>query len=631
MQRAFRLSVKTVLGAGLGAITVFTALVTVLFLRQSALVAQSEQWVGHTHKVMEHVMALSDKLKDAALYQRNYLISKDPLFLDAYRYVTRPAVTANDDVPVHERGLADIEQRLAQLTEDNPAQQHNVRQLQEAARALIAYLDSMVELQQGSAPASLSVTNALQSKALLDRVRQLTGAMLAEENRLLVVRRDNDDAVARHNTALVLVAIGIFYAIKLLLTWFYYQQWLQTKLAEKRYFAQAQETAEANAALQQMNEQIQQSGQAKLRAVVDHAVDGIITIDARGRVQSFNPACERIFGYEAAEVIGQNINILMPEPYHSAHDGYIQHYRTTGKAAIIGTAGREVEAKRKDGSIFPIDLSVSAFKLEGQDYFSGVIRDITERKQAEAEVQRYTKELEHSNQELDDFAYIASHDLKEPLRGLYNHASFLLEDYSTTLGDDGVRRLNRLAQLAQRMERLVNDLLYFSRLGRGDLAIQKADTNRMVEDCVALLEAMLKERNARVTVPVPLPTVVCDRPRLTEVFRNLITNAIKYNDKPQPLVEIGYRHDATPPHGPAQGAFYVKDNGVGIPPEFHQEVFRIFKRLQAAGPDDQGTGVGLTFVKKIVERHHGQVWIESESGQGTTFFFTIKQEPNKHE
>ena len=150
------------------------------------------------------------------------------------------------------------------------------------------------------------------------------------------------------------------------------------------------------------------------RAVVDHTLDGLITIDATGTIKSFNHACERIFGYSASDVVGQNVKILMPEPYHGEHDGYLSRYLSTGDAHIIGTPGREVSAKRKEGSIFPIDLSISAFTSGDGRHFSGIIRDITLRKQAEEALARHTQALERSNKELDDFAYIASHDLKEP-------------------------------------------------------------------------------------------------------------------------------------------------------------------------------------------------------------------------
>ncbi|MBB2670548.1 PAS domain S-box protein [Rhizobium sophoriradicis] len=365
-------------------------------------------------------------------------------------------------------------------------------------------------------------------------------------------------------------------------------------------------------------------------ALVRSTPDAVIVIDERGTIKSFNPAAESMFGYSPQETIGRNIKMLMPEPYHSEHDGYLGHYRQTGEERIIGTT-RMVSGRRKNGIVFPIDVSISVVVSGETKTFVGIVRDISERARQEermkttlAQLEAYTAELERSNHDLDEFAYIASHDLKEPLRGLHNHSRFLLEDYEDKLDDDGVRRLNRLVRLSQRMEKLVNDLLYFSRLGRQQLAVKRADIGLIVKDVVATMELLLEERHAKVVIEGRLPDVVCDAPRLTEVFRNLITNAIKYNDKPAPLVSIGYLERYVGEDGTvARNVFFVRDNGKGIPREFHEDIFRIFKRLEKSQDSDDGTGAGLTFVRKIIARHNGDIWLESEVGAGTTFYFTL--------
>jgi light-regulated signal transduction histidine kinase (bacteriophytochrome) len=164
-------------------------------------------------------------------------------------------------------------------------------------------------------------------------------------------------------------------------------------------------------------------------------------------------------------------------------------------------------------------------------------------------------------------------------------------------------------------------------LGRADLAIQATDPNAVIAEIRQMMEVLLSERCARIVVPRTLPLIACDKTRVTEVFRNLITNAIKYNDKTERLVEIGFLETVNTNAGPEKNVFYVRDNGVGIDPEFHQEIFRIFKRLQST-PEGQeaGTGVGLTFVKKIVERHGGRIWLDSKPGNGTVFYFSLNCE-----
>jgi PAS domain S-box-containing protein len=351
---------------------------------------------------------------------------------------------------------------------------------------------------------------------------------------------------------------------------------------------------------------IRRQGEENLQLIVNTMLDGLITIDELSILHSFNPAATRIFGYQPEEVIGQDIKIIMPQ--------------TADIKNIIGP-GREFSGRRKDGSIFPMELGVNEMRVTGSNskrIFVGTIRDISERKRSEKAIEQYLVALKRSNQELDDFAYIASHDLKEPLRGLSNNAMFLKEDFGDKIGEEGTKRLNRITFLCERMERLVNDLLYFSRLGRQELAIQKTDLNEIIKDIIAMMESSLHESGAMIMIPCELPTITCDLPRITEVFRNLITNAVKYNDKPQKIIEIGHEIQN------GNNVFYVRDNGIGIAPEFHSDVFRIFKRLNNESDEVKGTGVGLTFVKKIIERHNGRIWIESQPGSGATFYFTIQ-------
>ncbi|HYN21875.1 MAG TPA: ATP-binding protein [Thermoanaerobaculia bacterium] len=235
------------------------------------------------------------------------------------------------------------------------------------------------------------------------------------------------------------------------------------------------------------------------------------------------------------------------------------------------------------------------------------------------DLQAANSELQQSNRELDDFAYIASHDLKEPLRGIHNYSMFLLEDYGDKLDGDGRAKLETLLRLTRRMEILIDSLLQYSRLGRVDLAIDDVDLNQILAEVMDNIGIPLKAEGAEVRVPRPLPTVRCDRVRVGEIFHNLIVNAVRYNEGPDKGVEVGFQNglpDAPP-------VFYVRDNGIGIPAKHHDAIFRIFKRLHGRDRFGGGTGAGLTIVKKIVERHNGTIWVESEPGEGTTFYFTL--------
>ncbi|WP_218044934.1 PAS domain-containing sensor histidine kinase [Kiloniella majae] len=361
-----------------------------------------------------------------------------------------------------------------------------------------------------------------------------------------------------------------------------------------------------------------ETAQARTKAVIDNAVDSMILIDRKGLIQEFNPASVTLFGYQVSEVIGQNVKMLMPENYAREHDQYLHDYQTTGKAKIIGI-GRQVVGKRKDGSEFPIDLSVGKLETDDGTHFIGIVRDITERVELERARDKNIHDLTKSNQALDDFAYIASHDLKEPLRGLANNAMFFAEDYAETLDEDGNKRIDRMCTLTKRMEKLIDNLLYFSRLGRQDLAIRKTNINDVISEITGMIDTLIEEKAVKINIIKPLPSIVCDRHRIAEVFRNLITNAIKYNDKSEKIISI----DFLPEKDGRKNVFTVTDNGIGIAPEYHGDIFKIFKRLNVEEEKARGTGVGLTFVQKIIERHGGEIWLESEQGRGTTFYFTI--------
>ncbi len=362
----------------------------------------------------------------------------------------------------------------------------------------------------------------------------------------------------------------------------------------------------------------------RLDAVMETVVDGIIILDQDFAIQSFNPSAERIFGYSNEAVIGKNARLLISDksPIDQYERLLLDLAANNGQSVI---QGRDLLAVRSSGVTFPMELGINQMELDGQKLFVATVQDITERKESENAIAEYVELLKRSNKELDEFAYIASHDLKEPLRGLSNNSLFLEEDYAELLDDDGRRRLSRMRYLCDRLEKLIDNLLYFSRLGRQELAVQNVNLNVLVDDVVSLIQGSLDEANVKIRVPEALPVIRCDVPRITEVFRNLITNALKYNDKDDKWIEIGSVKVAIPGQTEVyEDAFYVKDNGIGIDKAFHEAVFRIFKRLNHEKDEAKGTGVGLTFVKKIVERHGGRIWIESELGKGTTFLFTLR-------
>jgi len=380
---------------------------------------------------------------------------------------------------------------------------------------------------------------------------------------------------------------------------------------------------------------------SELAAIVESSDDAIIGKTLDGIITSWNPAAQRHYGYTAEEVRGKSISLLIPPEQPDELPEILQHLRR-------GEVPKHTETvrMRKDGSRVQVSLSVSPLKgTDGRVIgAASIARDITERKRSQMALETQAQELaeanaflSRSNRDLDEFAYVASHDLREPLRGIHNYATFLLEDYADKLDAEGRLKLETLRRLSKRMDTLIDALLQFSRVGRTELAIQRTNLQQVLDGVLDLLRIRLEEQGVEIRVPTPLPAVVCDRVRIGEIFENLIVNAVKYNDKPERWVEIGMAPSASDRPEPAAGAgkrprtkpptvFYVRDNGIGIPERHREIVFRIFKRLHGRDKFGGGTGAGLTIVKKIVERHGGRIWIESIPGEGTTFFFTLAQE-----
>jgi two-component system, chemotaxis family, sensor kinase Cph1 len=239
------------------------------------------------------------------------------------------------------------------------------------------------------------------------------------------------------------------------------------------------------------------------------------------------------------------------------------------------------------------------------------------------ELAKINLELQRSNQELDSFAYAASHDLKEPLRGIHNYSNILIEDYAHLFDAEGLEYLDTLITLTQRMDTLINVLLRLSQLGQTELRTQFVDLNNLLNDLIELFRASRQEENFDIHISQQLPVIECDPVLVNELFTNLISNAFKYNEQSHKCVEIGYQEGEVQQNGTSSPIFYVRDNGIGIQPHHKEIIFRLFKRLHSREKYGGGTGAGLAIAKKIVERHGGKIWVESTYGHGSTFLFIL--------
>ncbi len=360
-------------------------------------------------------------------------------------------------------------------------------------------------------------------------------------------------------------------------------------------------------------------GDAILAALVDAAVDGIIAIDVEGTVASFNAAASRLFGYTAEEVVGQNVKMLMPPQFADHHDGYLHNYVATGERKIIGS-GRDVLGQRKDGSQFPMHLSVAEARVGQGRYFLGIARDLTDVKEAERAKAALIRELESKNAELERFTYTVSHDLKSPLITIKGFLMMMQEDIEAQDHERLQSDMMRVANAADKMKQLLDELLELSRIGRVVNPPETVSLTALSEEVRELLRGPLKQSGVSLEIQADMPSVRGDRLRLREVLQNLIENSIKFTraDGDEPSVWVS----ATQEEGTVRCA--VRDNGMGIEPHYVEKVFGLFEQLD---PSRMGSGVGLALVQRIVEVHGGRVWAQSEGlGHGASFCFELPVE-----
>jgi PAS domain S-box-containing protein len=361
---------------------------------------------------------------------------------------------------------------------------------------------------------------------------------------------------------------------------------------------------------------------ARIESIVNHAIDGIIAIDEAGTVEAFNPAAERLFGYRAEEVIGRNVKLLMPEPFRGEHDGYLANYRRTGQAKIIGI-GREVEGRRKDGSTFPMDLAVSEFRLGQRRYFTGLVRDITERKRAEKQVYGLLIELKEADRRKDEFLALLAHELRGPLAPLRNMLEVMKIAQGDAPGDAQGDDLLQSArdtmerQLAQ-LVRLVDDLLDVSRISRDKITLrqERVELAAILQQSVEACRPLAEQANHHVSVDLPPQPIYlhADAVRLAQVFSNILNNACKYT-------EAGGKIWLSAERQGSDVLVRVKDTGLGIPADKLGSVFEMFTQVDRTLERSQGgLGIGLTLVKRLVEMHGGSVEALSEGpGRGSEF------------
>jgi PAS domain S-box-containing protein len=350
----------------------------------------------------------------------------------------------------------------------------------------------------------------------------------------------------------------------------------------------------------------------RFRSVAETAIEGIFSVDEHGTISYWNPGAERLFGRPAAEAIGEPIAVAIPDRVLSTLD--------SSGGDIVGRTFETI-GLRADGSEFPIELSLSNWSTsQATRFFTGIARDITARKQTERDLEEQAAELARSNHELEQFAYVASHDLQEPLRMVSNYTQLLGRRYKDKLDNDANEFIEFAVDGAKRMQDLIHGLLEYARVGTRGKQFTPTPIEQVVNLALMNLSGAIAEAKAEIILET-LPTIACDASQLTQVFQNLISNAIKFRRPGErPVVRVS----AT--RGDGEWTMQVTDNGIGIDAKYFERIFQMFQRLH--GRDEYaGTGIGLALCKKIIERHGGTMGVSSAPGQGTTFSLTIPDRP----
>jgi PAS domain S-box-containing protein len=349
--------------------------------------------------------------------------------------------------------------------------------------------------------------------------------------------------------------------------------------------------------------------------ILEAAPDAVVIVDRQGIIRIVNDQTEKLFGYPRAELLGKNVDELVPESVRSTHKSHRDRYLKDARTRPMGM-GLDLHARRKDGTEIPVEISLSPLhKADGNILVIATIRDVTERHEWEQALARRSEELEQSNAELQQFAYVASHDLQEPLRMIVSFLGLLKKRYGGQLDAEADEFINFAVDGGTRMQALIQDLLTYSRVGGRDLAPELVDTGKLVDDVLTELRPTIEEKRARVTRG-RLPKVKADPIQISRVFQNLIANGLKFHGEEAPRISIEAELIGS------AWMFSVKDNGIGIPPEQFDRIFRIFQRLHSQA-EYPGTGIGLAICKRIIERHGGRIWVNSTPGEGTTFHFTV--------
>jgi PAS domain S-box-containing protein len=689
---------------GFGAVLAVLLVVGVVSYRSLLASAESERWVQHTHEVLEHLESLLSAMENIETVYVRFALSGEEAFLQPSR--------ANIS-------LLDQEQKtLRALTADNPYQQRRLATLAGLAKQTIRHGDILVRLRQtGGRETAAEAIRKGQGERILGEFRAVTHDMEDEEHQLLLKR--NVDAERRFRQTKAALILGTTsglliaalagrlvqrdyaargkseaaflegeerfrllvegvqdYAILWLdphgkvVSWnagaeriegykadeiigqnlsrFYLQtdidqgkpeEELQVAVASgrseiehwrvrkdgSRFWANVVITAARNSSgsllgFSEISRDISErkETEAKYRGLLEAAPDAMVVVNQPGEIVLLNLQAEKQFGYQRDELVGQRVENIIPEGFS---ERLLMHGTGSPDDPIVQQMGTGIEliGRRKNGSEFPLEIMLSPLESTEGILVTAAIRDISVRKKSEEALLKTVAELKRSNEELQQFAYVASHDLQEPLRMVASYTQLLAKRYKGRLDSDADEFIAYAVDGSNRMQALIQDLLAYSRAGMVGKALREISSEHALKEALTNLRAVIEESSAVVTHDL-MPVITTDDMQLAQVFQNLVGNAIKYRS-----AEVPHVHVDAAKNGGNEWIFSVQDNGMGIDPQYFERIFILFQRLHGR-KEFEGTGIGLAICKKIVERLGGRIWVESQPEKGSTFYLPCRQE-----